>query len=281
MKYILSFLGIFICLVSQAQEKVPFTLLNSGHILIKSSFEGVEGNFIFDTGAGVNLLFDQFAKKLPPQKTHNFIVGHRATGEELKIHLYKSKNLNIGGLTFKDQLYSTFDMDVAGLDGLISLQPFTESAITIDFEKKELIIGELKQDQKRKFIDIELSDLGGRALDIFTHVKLNDSVTIQVMLDAGAGSNSFWIHSDFIDVLNIDKAKLSVTERKSEFVPEKSNKFYTGMLQQFADVKGLAKTLNPKVQFVEGLIYEGKTGIDWLGKKIAISIKDKKIYILD
>lgn len=281
MKYILSFLILFIGLVGQAQEKVPFTLLNSGHILIKSSFEGVEGDFIFDTGAGVNLLFDRFAKKLPPQKTHNFIVGHRATGEELKIHLYKSKNLNIGGLTFKDQLYSTFDLDVAGLDGLISLQPFMESTVTIDYEKKELIIGELKEDQKRKFIDIELSDLGGRALDIFTYVKLNDSVTIQVMLDAGAGSNSFWIHSDFIDVLNIDKAKLSVTERKSEFIPEKFNKFYTGTLQQFADVKGLTKTLNPKVQFVEGLIYEGKTGIDWLGKKLAISIKEKKIYILD
>lgn len=37
----------------------------------------------------------------------------------------------------------------------------------------------------------------------------------------------------------------------------------------------------PKVTFVDGLIYEGKTSINWLGRKIGISLKQQKIYILD
>ena len=45
-------------------QKIPFQLLPSGHIIVTAKVEGKEGNFIFDTGGGINLFFNDFAKDL-------------------------------------------------------------------------------------------------------------------------------------------------------------------------------------------------------------------------
>lgn len=263
-----------------AQHSIPFTLTGSGHILIKAKVDGIEGNFIFDTGAGLNLLFDKFAKKLKPRESYHFFTGHRATGEPIDIPIFHSDNLKIGDVEFKNQIYSTFDLDISGIDGLISLQSFQQTPVTIDYDKKEITIGQLAAADKKKYIDIAISDYAGNSIDIFTNVKVNDKITLQVSLDAGAGQKSFWLSDRFMKTLELDKSAFKVIEKKSEFDSTKVNRIYTGSISRIATENNLAGVENPPVFFVEGLIYEGKTSIEWLGRKIAISLPDKRIYII-
>ncbi|SDG92963.1 retropepsin-like aspartic protease [Chitinophaga filiformis] len=280
MKKLLTLFFLFTSFHLYAQHSIPFTLLGSGHILIKAKVDGVEGNFIFDTGAGLNLLFDKFAKKLKSRESYHFFTGHRATGEPLDIPIFHSDDLQIGEVALKNQIYSTFDLDIPGIDGLISLLPFQHTPVTIDYDKKEITIGQLSAADKKKYIDIAVADYAGNSIDIFTNVKVNDKITLQVSLDAGAGQKSFWLSDRFMKTLGLDKSAFKMIEKKSEFDSTKVNRIYTGNISGIATENNLAGVENPPVFFVEGLIYEGKTSIEWLGRKIAISLPDKRIYII-
>lgn len=265
----------------RAEENIPFSLTANGHILIKASIDGVEGNFIFDTGAGLNMFFNTFAKKLKSKETNHFFVGHRATGEPLRMPLYRSKSLSIGSFTTEDQWYTTFDMAMDSIDGILSLQAFQHTPVTIDYNKQVLSFDKLGKKEKKKFIALEMADYAGKALDIFTNVRINDKITIQILLDSGAGAQSYWIDESFLEKLSVDKTTLDSVEKKSEFNANKITKTYRGRLTEITTESKAAKVENPTVNFIQGLIYEGKMSIAWLGKKINISIPEKKLYIIE
>ena len=260
-------------------QKIPFQLLPSGHIVINANVEGKEGNFIFDTGAGINLFFYDFAKDLKQQPTYNFFTAFRATGERMEVLLFKSDEITFGGKKFRDAPYSTFDMKIDGINGLISLQMFSDTDVVIDFDKKELQLVPIDPKTAKKAFDIQLSTYADNSVDIFTYVLLNDKYKIKVMLDSGAGNNSFWLSDNFITLLGLDKKNLEGIEKKSDFNENVVTKMYKGSIASVSNE--FAKVDQPKVVFVEGLIYEGKTSINWLGKKIGISLKNKKMYVLD
>ena len=98
-KLITSLLILFTTLTYSQQEiseqiNIPFTQTPNGHIIIPATINGVEGKFIFDTGAGINLLTKKFADNITDlEKTKHFYTGHRATGEEIKSDLWNSKKL--------------------------------------------------------------------------------------------------------------------------------------------------------------------------------------------
>lgn len=260
-------------------QKIPIQILPSGHILAKATIDGKEGNFIFDTGGGINLFFKSFADDLQQKESYNFLTAYRATGERIDAPLYKNQEVVLGGKKFCDVPYSTFDMKLEGINGLISLQMFGNTDFIIDLDKKEIVLTDLSKEKNAKSFDIQLSTLADKSTDIFTYVTLNDKVKIQVLLDSGAGNNSFWISDQLIHALGIDKSKLEMSEMKSDFDEKLKTKFYKGSLTSISN--SVVTLKDPKVVFVEGLIYEGKTSINWLGKKIGISLKNKKIYLLE
>lgn len=260
-------------------QKTPLQILPSGHLLVKAKIEGKEGNFIFDTGGGINLFFNDFAKNLKQKSTYNFFTGFRATGERLDIPLFKSDEILFADKQFQNIPYATFDMKMNGIDGLISLPMFQNTDFIIDFDKQELTLTEFKTNEKRKYFDIQFATNADNSLDIFTDILLNNEFKIRVLLDSGAGNDSFWLSDKLISTLKIDQSKLEMSEKKSEFNLNITNKFYRGTIHSISN--DFAQVKEPKVVFVEGLIYEGKTSINWLGKKIGISLKQKKIFILD
>ncbi|GEM50338.1 aspartyl protease family protein [Empedobacter brevis] len=278
MKKIVSLFSII--LVTQLfAQKIPIQLLPSGHIITKATIDGKEGNFIFDTGGGINLFFENFAKDLKQKESYNFLTAYRATGERIDAPLFKNEEVNFAGKSFRKVPYSTYNMTIEGIDGLISLQMFGETDFIIDFNKKEIELTDFSKNEKLISFDIQLTTYADKATDIFTYITLNDNYTIQVLLDSGAGSNSFWISDKFIKTLQIDKTTLEISEKKSEFDENIVTKFYKGTISSIANQFVTLK--DPKVTFVEGLIYEGKTSINWFGNKIGISLKNKKMYILD
>jgi hypothetical protein len=260
-------------------QKTPISLLPSGHILAKATIEGKEGNFIFDTGGGINLFFDSFAKDLKQKSTYNFLTAYRATGEKMVIPIYENEQVTFAGKKFTKIPYSTFDMKLDGIDGLISLPMFSETDFIIDYDKKEITLTDLSKDKKSKAFDIQITTNADKSLDISTYILLNNQYKIQVLLDSGAGNDSFWISDKFIKLLNLDKENMDSFDKKSEFDEKVMTKFYRGSVSSISNQFVTLK--DPKVMFVDGLIYEGKTSINWLGKKIGISLKNKKMYIIE
>ncbi|MDN3595202.1 retropepsin-like aspartic protease [Zunongwangia endophytica] len=75
--------------------------------MIKATVNGVSGNFVFDTGAGLNLLTKDFADKIDNlDKTHHFYTGHRATGEAITTDLYQSDILEIGDFSINNEQFA-------------------------------------------------------------------------------------------------------------------------------------------------------------------------------
>ncbi|MBP2616290.1 hypothetical protein [Chryseobacterium jejuense] len=191
--------------------------------------------------------------------------------------MFKSKEIVFNGKAFKNTWYTTHDMEIKGIDGLISLPMLYDTEFIIDYTTKEIVFPKEKLSGK-KVVDIQLSTNADQSLDITTYINVND-IKINVLLDSGAGNDSFWLSERLMNTLNIKKEGLQLIEKKSEFNPAITNKFYKGSVNTVSN--SFAKVDKPNVFFVEGLIYEGKTSINWLGKKLGFNLKEKKIYILD
>ena len=130
--------------------EIPFKLSPNGHIMIKASVNGVPGNFVFDTGAGMNLLTKDFADKIGNlEKTTHFYTGHRATGEAITSDLYQSEVLKIANFSIEDEQFAVYDIDFP-LDGLISLTPLQHKAFTVNFEENKLVIESEESLRRRK-----------------------------------------------------------------------------------------------------------------------------------
>ncbi|MEG0928891.1 retropepsin-like aspartic protease [Chryseobacterium sp.] len=266
--------------IQVSSQKIPFKTLPSGHMIVPAKIEGVEGNFILDTGAGINLFFNDFVSKLPQKpSSYNFFTGFRATGERLDIPLFKNKEITFGGKSFKSIPFSTAEMKVPGIDGLLSLKMFENQDIVIDYKNQEISFSDAAPKSYSKSIDIFLSTQQDDTVDIFTYITLNNKYKIKVLLDSGAGSNSFWFSDKLISTLSLDPKTMQLIEKESEFNKSVKTKIYKGSIAQISNEFVTLK--NQNVMFVENLIYEGKTSINWLGNKIIISVKNKKIYILE
>jgi hypothetical protein len=266
------------------QINIPFTQTPNGHIIIPATINGIEGNFAFDTGAGINLLTKDFADKINDlEKTSHFYTGHRATGEEIKSDLWNSKSLEIGDYKITNETFAVYDLEFP-LDGLISLTPFKEKQITIDFKNKVLSIeseNSLDQLIKNKDFEMPIQIINDREIriGISTAVKLNDKLSLNVGLDSGAGFDVFRFNSRYMETLDIDSTQIESEVRPSSFKPEEVNRYYYIELEKLADSDENTIVKNFKATFIEGLIYEGIMGINWIGEIITIDIPNKKLIV--
>ncbi len=281
---------ILFTILSHAKKKttekieIPFTQTSNGHIIIPAKINGIEGNFIFDTGAGINLLTKKFADKVTDlEKTHHFYTGHRATGEEIQSDLWNSKSLEIGNFKVDKEIFAVYDIDFP-LDGLISLTPFKDKPITIDFKNKILSIeteNSLSQLIAEKDFEMPIQINNDREIriGIATTIKLNDTLTLNVSLDSGAGFNVFRFSSRYMENLGVEINKIKSEFKPSMFKPEEGNEYYYTTLSKLTDINNNVSVKDFKVTFIEGLIHEGIMGINWIGQKITVDIPNKRIIV--
>ncbi len=161
--------------------------------------------------------------------------------------------------------------------------PFKASPITIDYTNKQLIIETASSVQKlvstSKTIPIQISDDREITLEISTYIKLNDQVTAQISLDCGAGFNVFRFNSRYMKPLGVDTAAAVKKYLKSPFDSTKINTSYTTSIAEIRTVNEVSAVQNIKATFIDGLIYEGITSINWLGDKITIDIPQKRLLV--
>ena len=290
MKKTFLFLLIALSIHSFGQNKlaktitIPFELLGSGHILITAKVNNVEGNFIFDTGAGLNLLTKKFADKVTNlKKTDGFYTGHRATGEEIVSDLWDSESLEIGGFSSKAQKFTTIDMEFP-VDGLISLLPFKEIPFTIDYKNKVLVLETEKSmaalDKTGISLPIQISENLEKTLTFATYVKVNDKLNLQMNMDSGAGFGVFRFNSRYMENLGVDASKTEKKYRASDFKPTEGNNYYFTQLPKISPASSnKIRVADFKATFIEGLIYEAIGSINWLGDKITIDLQKKVLII--
>ncbi|WBL23038.1 retropepsin-like aspartic protease [Zunongwangia sp. HRR-M8] len=268
---------------SEEKIEIPFKLSPNGHIMIKASVNGVTGNFVFDTGAGLNLLTKDFADKIDNlKKTNHFYTGHRATGEAITTDLYDSERLEIGDFNVKNEQFAVYDIDFP-LDGLISLTPLRQKAFTIDFVEKKLIVESKKSLQQREKnqdfeMPLEINNDRNIKVSIGTMVKI-DSLKLHVGLDSGAGFDVFRFNSRYMEALGIDSTKVESKYIPSSFKPEQGNQYYRAEIGSFGDLKMNAEKTDFQVTFIDGLIHEGIMGINWIGEVITFDMPKKKIVV--
>lgn len=267
-----------------AFNQVPIQVLESGHITIKAKIDGVEGNFILDTGAGLTVFTKKFFEKIPHKAAvDGGFTAHRATGERLDIDLYKVYDFQLGALHKAEDEVSFLDIDLGGLDGILSLKLFEQQPFTIDFAKKELVLETERSLSNARMsgerIPLQLEQSRGKALDIFAYFRVNDSLTLQLCLDSGAGKDVYRFNSKYLQKLGL-KA-IDSTERKSEINTSFVSKTYRANVAKLAAERSPAVTITGfRAQFVDGLIYDGIMWINWMGSRITIDIPGKELVVV-
>ena len=263
--------------------EIPFKLSPNGHIMIKASVNGIPGNFVFDTGAGMNLLTKDFADKIDNlEKTTHFYTGHRATGEAITSDLYQSEVLKIADFSIEDEQFAVYDIDFP-LDGLISLTPLQQKAFTVNFEENKLVIESEESLRRRKEnikfeMPLEINNDRNVKVSVGTIVQL-DSLELHVGLDSGAGFDVYRFNSRFMEALGIDSTQVESKYIPSSFKPEQGNQYYFAEVSRLSDLKVNAEQIDFRATFIDGLIYEGIMGINWIGEIITFDMPAKRILV--
>ncbi len=269
----------------QKQYVMPIELSKYGHVEIRAKVNSVEGIFILDTGAGINVITKTFASKLGKIKMHDgSFTGFRATGEPLEMHLYTISSLEIGDLQERNSTFTILDADLGKIDGLISLASFKEQPFTIDYANKKLYLessGSLMSREKNgKVIKIQLDDDRGVSIDMFTRVRVNNKLDLQISLDSGAGFNVFRFNAEYLKSLVGDTTNIKRYNKQSSLNAKTTNNFYLAKLNSLAISDNPSiKVHDIKASFLKSLIYDGITSINWLGNCITIDISKKELII--
>lgn len=288
MKKFLFLILLFFVVNVFSQTIIPIQIAESGHLFIKVKVNGTEGNFIFDTGGGLTVLTKKFASKVSGiQKQDGGFTGFRATGERIDAELFTATNLSIGNFTEQKPMLTIIDADFGTIDGLISLMSFKNTPFTLDLEHQQLIIETTKslaaRKKSAKTINLQLHADRDKSLDVFAYVKLADTLTLQFMLDSGAGKDVFRIHSKYMPALNInasDTVAVRTIYHKSEINPNIQSAVYITKVRElhFADAVSVSAN-NFKGRFEDGLIYDGIVSVNWIGKQLTFDLERKKLYV--
>ena len=284
LKYVGTFLSLVIfTTLSYAQETIPIQILKSGHIVIRAKVNGVEGNFLFDTGGGITLLTKKFSEKVHGlNKQDGRFTGFRSTGERLDLDLYKVEKITMGKWQINKPVISIIDADLASFDGLISLNLFEKQPFTLDLKNKTLTFespGSLAvKELNGKDIQLQVRKDRDKSIDIFTYVVLNENDTLQFSLDSGAGYNSFKINLRYLKNRD-DTVKVKRFLKKSEFDPNyKTEYFITDTrklsLKDFPEIS----VRNFKTRYSD-LIYDGIASINSLGNILTFDLDKERLII--
>jgi len=271
--------------VVYAQSSIPFTITAQGHIAIKASINGVEGNFIFDTGSGLTAITKTFASKINGlTKEDGDLTLFRATGEKMTVDLYKANALSLGSIVEQNPQLTVVDFNLGDIDGLISLMSFRNQPFTIDYNKKQIIFetGETLAAIKKQgsVVPLQFDISRDKTLDVFVYVVVNNKLTLQFSIDSGAGANIFRINGKYVSALGVDTATSVKTYHPSEFDPKIKTVIYTAKVQSMA-IKGFPaiNAQNFNAQFIDGLIYDGIVCLNWIGKQVTFDLPHSEMVV--
>lgn len=282
MKKSIFFLALcFISIVLQAQQApkfqdtIPFRN-DLGIITIPITFNGIEKQFAFDTGAQVSVGFSWVAQDL--KRTKKTVNVTSSNASKTRMRYYKSGTIQLGSRKIKKHRILQIDdseiFSCYAIDGILGVDITKHFNWTIDYEKQFLIMSpaDFYPEGVKDMHALDFDFTGNRP-SVF--MELNDK-KIKFLLDTGAADSD----------LNQETYVLSEIDQYPNVA------FYSG----FYDVNGtLTKTYNTKLLLPN--LTSGMTVITadadygnqtskignslWRGKRLFMSLKNDELYVSD
>ncbi len=283
MKFVIIICSNLIASMLMAQTVIPLNVGRSGHLFVKAKINGVEGNFIFDTAAGIHVISNTFFQKVKAQrKDSSYFTAFRHTGERLDGPIYSFDSISLGSLKQDNAwvgVYAGFDGQ--GFDGLISCKLIENQAVTVDIKNKQLII-ETPVSLSAKngdVVPILLHTDRNRSMDVFITVKIDHQHNAVMEFDTGAGYSPLLLHSRYMEYARLDTTRMEIRQSGTGF--GKTEKTYfdkTKRLHIF--IPEIKDGGYPNIVFKPSLIYDGLTSHVVFGDKAwTIDIPNQRILV--
>ena len=257
------------------QDTIPFRD-DLGVIIIPITFNGVEKQFAFDTGAQVSLAYAWAKETL--RKTNRTTTITSSGGLRSKMRFYKSGTVSLGSRKInRHQILNTPKNDIFScyqVDGILGVDIIKLFNWTIDYQNKILVMYPSNHfpEKVKNMHELDFDYQRSRPY-VFLNFKKN---RLKFLLDTGAGGSS-----------NISRRNYNLTS--VDEYPQTS--FYSGSF----GVNGILTSSKPKIfQFPEisskevlisPIIYynnqkSSKIGNQlWKGKELFLSLKNKQLYL--
>lgn len=269
-------------------ETIPAYITPDGYIFIDAAFnDTVKTRLMFDTGAGLSVVSQKLFNLLKPTvKPAGVFTAFRHDGERLDGELFIIPKLTIAGRTVYNVKAAVYPpLDDYGIEGVVSLKEFENTALTIDFRNKTFIIETAEslpaiENTAVAQIPLKLHRHTETSLDIFVDICLNDSVNIEAEFDTGSGYNALLINPYYMKSLGAD----SSTTPNRPYVTPTEKKRLVDYISSAGSLRfcgtSFPEVLNAGLIFRQGLIYEGLIGSGMFrDRSLTIDIPNSRMLV--
>lgn len=257
------------------QDTIPFRN-DLGLIIIPITFNGVEKQFAFDTGAEVTVAYGWAKETL--KRTRKTMTINSSSGLKSKMRFYKSGTIELGSRKVtghrilnarRNEIFSCYR-----IDGILGVDIIKKLNWNIDYEKKILIMYPSNYIPP-KVQNMHALDFDFRSNRPYVYLKVKDN-RLRFLLDTGAGGSS-----------NISKRNYTLTNINDY----KQTSFYTGSF----DINGTLTASHPivfqfpkassdKVTLSPIIYYNNKKSTKignqlWKGKQLFLNLQKDQLYV--
>lgn len=258
----------------QKSRSIPFHYILDTFIAVPMTVDGsIKGNFILDTGIGVNLLSKTVCEKLSCHPTHNH-VGKRMSGQEIKIPMSTVNSLAIGDTIKSKVAVGIYDIESLipnqNIMGFVGLDFFDSKPFTIDYKYKIIVIESqesLKEILAKGFVVPIQLDRIEDSLTIMMKINLPSKEEINVEVDTG--SQGLILDEKYMESLEIIKNNTRIEKKEGIDETGYSYSRYFTKLSGTISISGSPeiKETEPHVMF-QKIIYDGLVGHNFLSQYI-------------
>lgn len=256
------------------QDTIPFRT-DLGLIIIPITFNGVEKEFAFDTGATHSVAYGWAKNELKPtRKTMNI---NSSSGLKSKMRFYKSGLIELGSRKIRrHSILNTAKNDVFScyhIDGILGVDIIKELNWTIDFDRKILVMypSNYFPDKVKTMYSLNF-DYQDKRPYVFLKRK---NKKIRFLLDTGAGGFS-----------NISKQeyKFSTIDNYTNLSTQSASMDVNGVLtSSSAKILKYAESFSNDVAISPIIVYNNQKSSKignqlWQGNELFLSLKKDKLY---
>ena len=222
-KYIILFFGLLACFTINAQDDfliernkkkvvIPFKLINN-LVFIPIKVNGIELNFLLDSGVDETILFSMEDKKEVSFKnikkiklrglgSEEEIEGLKSTNNVLETHGLKSVNHLV--YIILDQGFNLSSHIGIPVNGIIGYKFFKNNIVEINYQKKRIFVYQnneiVKSNLNKKFKILPISIERSKPYVMAAALVNDENIPAKLLVDIG-NSDSFWVFEN-------DKIKL-------------------------------------------------------------------------
>ena len=180
-------------MTSTAVADTPFEYLH--HLVtVPVRVAGTDGRFVLDTGIGLTLVTDAFARRIGCVPGGTTFSGRRMSGQAVTVPLVDGPEIALGAFTRREDAVGVLDLSgfppaLAGIDGFLSLAFFDAAPFTVDYGRGVIVVESAASLEARAragaAVPLRL-DRDGPSLCGFVALDVPGAATLEVEVDMGS-----------------------------------------------------------------------------------------------